>query len=231
MIDGNESGIDFSLVLASSVHDMKNSVGMLLASLESVIEDTPPTNEVQARRFSTLHYEASRINSELIQLLTIYRMQNDVLPVHIDEHYIIDIFDDQIARNHMLTETKGVTITLDCDSDLHWYFDHDLIGSVIHNIIVNCVRYTHSSILIQARIENDLLCITIADDGSGYPANMLNRTAGQIDEADVRNGGTHLGLYFAEKIAGFHKQNNRIGYIDMSNGDPLGGGVFKLFLP
>jgi len=227
----HKDGVDFSLVLASSVHDMKNSVGMLLASLEAVIEESPPTNDVQARRFATLQYEASRINSELIQLLTIYRMQNNFLPVHIDEHYVIDILEDQIARNHMLTETKGVTVQLDCDSDLHWYFDNDLIGGVIHNILVNCVRYTHTAVHIAAAVSDDLLCVTIADDGPGYPSNMLRRPASFVEDADISKGATHLGLYFAENIATFHKQNNRNGYIQLENGGALGGGVFKLFLP
>ena len=227
----NENGIDFSLVLASSVHDMKNSIGMLLASLESVIEDSPPTNEIQARRFSTLHYEASRINSELVQLLTIYRMQNDFLPVLIDEYYILDIFEDQIARNNVLMETKGVGMTLECDGDLNWYIDQDLVGSVVHNILVNCIRYTYSTIYMSAKVENELLCITIADDGKGYPDAMINRPITQIEDAEVSKGGTHLGLYFSDKIAGFHKQNNRNGYIELANGGDLGGGIFKMYLP
>ncbi|WP_018417266.1 sensor histidine kinase [Teredinibacter turnerae] len=223
--------LDFSTVLAASVHDMKNSVGMLLASLESVIEDTPPENDEQSRRFSTLHYEASRINSELIQLLTLYRMQNKVLPVRIDEHFVIDILEDQIARNHTLLETRGVAIELVCDHDLSWYFDDDLLGSVVQNILVNCVRYTHSAIRMSAEVENDQLCITIADDGPGYPASMLVRPCCQLDEAEVTDGATHLGLYFAEKIAQSHRQNDVCGSIKLANGEPLGGGVFTVRIP
>lgn len=230
MVAKNDA-IDFSLVLASSVHDMKNSVGMLLASLESVIEDTPPTNEKQAKRFSSLQYEASRINSELVQLLTIYRMQNRMLPVCIDEHYLIDIIEDQVARNHMLMSTKGVSVTIDCDTDLPWYFDQDLVGSVIHNILVNCVRYTKSAVLVGAKVEQDMLCITIADDGPGYPEDMLNQNMESFTEFKGATGGTHLGLYFAEKIATSHTQNERHGYTELANGPPLGGGVFKLYIP
>ena len=230
-MSNNDSPIDFSMVLASGVHDMKNSVGMLLASLESVIADTPPTNDVQARRFTTLHYEASRINSELIQLLTIYRMQDNHLPVHIDEHYLIDVLEDQVARNHMLIETGALQLQFNCEDDLRWYFDADLIGSVVHNVFVNSTRYTKTTIAVGAELVDDLLCITIADDGPGYPEDMLRRPAGLIDEGDVSKGETHLGLYFAERIAAFHKQNNRVGYIELANGGELGGGVFKLFLP
>ena len=227
----NDSPIDFSMVLASSVHDMKNSVGMLLASLESVISDTPPTNDVQARRFTTLHYEASRINSELIQLLTIYRMQDNHLPVHIDEHYLVDVLEDQVARNHMLIETGALQLQFNCDDELRWYFDSDLIGSVVHNILVNSIRYTKTTIAVSAELVDDLLCITIADDGPGYPDDMLRRPAGLIDEGEVSKGETHLGLYFAERIAALHKQHNREGYIQLANGGDLGGGLFKLFLP
>ncbi len=227
----NEETIDFSLVLASSVHDMKNSVGMLLASLEAVIESSPPTNEEQSRNFSTLHYEASRINGELIQLLTMYRMQNEFLPVRVDEHYVVDVLEDQIARNHVLMETGGVELTLECDDNLNWYYDLDLIGSVIHNILVNCVRYTKTQIRVSANVVDDFLCFTIEDNGPGFPPNMLEKPSCLVEEAQVSKGGTHLGLYFAERIAAMHKQHNRKGYIKLENGGSLGGGVFKLYIP
>ena len=223
--------IDFSMVLASSVHDMKNSVGMLLASLEAVIEDTPPKDDKQSQRFRTLHYEANRINGELIQLLTIYRMQNNFLPVRIDDHYVIDVLEDQIARNHTLVETADICLILDCDDNLRWYYDVDLIGSVVHNILVNCTRYTKSAIDVSAEVVDDMLCITIADDGVGYPESMIAKPSNFIEEAEVNHGGTHLGLFFAEKIAEYHKQNNRYGYIKLANGGKLGGGIFKIFIP
>ncbi len=230
MTDAKER-INFSMVLASSVHDMKNSIGMLMASLEDVIQETPPANPAQRKRFNILHYEASRINSELVQLLTIYRMQNDYLPLRIDEHYVIDVLEDQVARNHMLVQTGGINLHLRCAEDLHWYYDDDLFGSVIHNVLINCVRYTKTEIAINADIVGDYLCVGIEDDGPGYPDSMLNRPAGLIDDVDVNDGGTHLGLYFADKIAALHRQKNRHGYIKLENGGSLGGGVFKIFIP
>lgn len=227
----DEQKLEFSTVLAASVHDMKNSVGMLLASLESVIEETPPASSEQAHRFSTLHYEASRINSELIQLLTLYRMQNNFLPVHVDEYYVIDVLEEQVARNHMLMETRGVAIALMCDRDLNWYFDNDLVGSVVHNVLVNCVRYTDSAIQISAVVEDNVLCIEIADDGPGYPEAMLERPGNAVQDAEVCKGVTHLGLYFAEQIATAHRQQAQRGWIALSNGEPLGGGVFRIYIP
>lgn len=231
MNNDNNNAVDFSLVLASSVHDMKNSVGMLLASLDGYMESNPPENDAQAEHLNTLNYEASRINAELVQLLTIYRMQNDHLPLRIDQHYVIDVLEDQLARNHNLIESKGVNLTLDCDDNLEWCFDADLVGSVVQNVIVNCSRYTRHELLVKASIKNDVLEVVVADDGGGYPPAMLESPGNLVDEANVSAGKTHLGLYFAEQIARLHKQNNRFGYIRLENGKPLGGGVFRLYLP
>ncbi len=224
--------LDFALVLASSVHDMKNSVGMLLASLEEVIQETPPENEEQKRRFNTLHYESSRINNELVQLLTIYRMQNQFLPLRIDHYYVIDVMEEQVARNHMLLETGNIELDFQCDDELNWYYDNDLVSSVIHNIFVNCIRYTKSKIMIRAEEYEGYLCISIEDDGPGYPAHMLDKPSNLVENAsDVADGGTHLGLYFAEQIAAMHKQGDKTGHIALENGGVYGGGVFRLFIP
>jgi len=225
------NSVDFSLVLASSVHDMKNSIGMLVASLESFIEEFPPVNDRQTKHFNTLHYEASRINAELVQLLTIYRMQNDHLPLRVDQHYVIDVLEDQLARNHSLLESRNIHPRLECDDSLEWFFDADLVGCVVQNVIVNCSRYTRGELLVRATVEQDFLRITVADDGGGYPPSMLESPSTFVNKAEVNEGSTHLGLYFAEEIARLHKQKNRVGYIRLENGPPLGGGSFNLFLP
>ncbi len=227
----SDSSVDFSLVLASSVHDMKNSIGMLIASLENYIDEHPAQDDFQKKHFNTLHYEASRVNAELVQLLTIYRMENDHLPLRLDQHYVSDVLEDQVVRNHSLIENRGIQLALECDDSLNWVFDADLVGSVVQNVIVNCSRYTREQLLVRATKEDDMLCITIADDGTGYPPNMLKKPQMLVDEAEVSHGKTHLGLYFADEIAGLHKQKNRKGYIKLENGTPLAGGCFKMYIP
>ena len=225
------SKIDFSTVLACSVHDMKNSVGMLLSSVEGILDEYEPQTKEEADYFKTLHYESSRINGELIQLLTLYRMDKDFLPVSIDEHYVADVFEDQCARNQVLIDTSEINLSINCDQDLAWYFDADLIGGVIHNILLNCIRYTETNICLGAEIIDDTLVISLADDGPGYPSEMLVKPSAQVEQAELSSGATHLGLFFTQKIAELHKQDSRTGSIKLSNDSPLGGGLFQLFLP
>lgn len=223
--------LDFSLVLASSVHDMKNSLGMLLNSLEVVIEDSiEKQDDTQKKHFSILQYEASRINSELIQLLSIYRLQNKNLPINIDENYIYETFEDQLARNDMLFKTKDIDVEINCDPDMVWFYDNELFGNVIHNVLINAARYAREKIILSAKIVDQELHVTIEDDGNGFPAFMLEAEP-LAEDVKRSSNSTQLGLFFAAKIASFHQQNMRNGSIKLSNGGSLNGGVFSIFLP
>ncbi len=228
--DYGQMPIDFSFVLASSVHDMKNSLGMLLNTLAAMVESSPPKDDEQAKFFSTLEYEAARINGELVQLLSLYRMDEKTLVVVIDEHHVVDIIEEQIARNDTLLRSRNIQIKIDCDPDLTWYFDNELIGGVLNNLLVNCARYCRNQLLVRATEENGFLCIAVADDGQGYPEAML---LGPLPQTAVSfsSGNTRLGLLFARKVLELHKSKKGQGYMTIANNGPLGGGVLKLYLP
>jgi signal transduction histidine kinase len=132
----------------------------------------------------------------------------------------------------MLFQTRNISVEIDCDPDLAWYFDDELVGSVIHNILVNGARYSKDSMLLRASIENNQLHFTIADDGEGYPPMMLECPEKLLDKSvDFEEGSTHLGLYFAQCVAMLHQQGDQHGCIRLSNQSPLGGGLFELILP
>jgi len=223
--------LDFSFVLAFSVHDMKNSLGMLLNTVADVMEKYPPQNAEHAKSYGVLEYEAARINSELIQLLSIYRLQHDQIRVHIDEYAVADLLSEQVARNCMLLQTRNIQLTLDCDESLIGYFDSDLVSGVVNNMLVNCARYCKERINLSAMHTPDGICIAIEDDGPGYPADMLD--ASNLSDARVSfaDGRPHLGLLFAKKVALMHTNKNQRGFIRLSNDSIWGGGCFKLYLP
>jgi len=223
--------LDFSFVLASSVHDMKNSLGMLLNTLSDVMEKYPPQDDAHAQSYAVLEYEAARINSELIQLLSLYRLDNDKIRVHIDQCFVMDVLTDQVARNHDLLQSRKITLELDCDESLQGYFDVDLVGGVINNLLVNCSRYCKERLRLSARDTADGICFAIEDDGPGYPPDMLNSSSEDETRAGFAQGRPHLGLLFASKIARMHRNKSQQGFIALSNDSNLGGGCFKIYLP
>ena len=94
-----EELIDFSTVLGSAVHDMKNSLCLLMQSIENLGLSLEETNSKSREHLASAHYEAARLNTGLVQLLSLYRAGLDNLPLNIDEHDIEDVIEDLLATN------------------------------------------------------------------------------------------------------------------------------------
>ncbi len=225
----NKPTLDFAFVLASSVHDMKNSVGMLLQTLESLTE--LPDSSPVAEQMGVLGYEAARINSELIQLLSLYRMQENSLLLQVDECYVDDVLAEQVARNELMFKSRKIELVYHCDKDLLWYMDAELIGGVVNNLLVNAARYCRQHVKLSASIQDGSLCIAVADDGRGFPDSMLEAPLQPCAGVSFASGSTNLGLLFATQVAQLHVNQSRCGRIELNNGAPLGGGRVIVCLP
>ena len=223
--------LDFSLAFGSAVHDVKNSIGLLLHSLGEFLEENPPSNDAETKRAVVLNYEASRINSDMVQLLSIYRLQNEKLQLSFEEKNVYEFLEDELLSHQTLMEIKGIELNIECDESLYWYFDPMLVRIVLNNVIVNTIRYTRSKISVGARLSEGYLAIAVEDDGPGYPEQLCTDPGGYMQRVNCNSGSTGLGLYFSSRAAELHRSQNRTGYIAIDNHASIGGGAFRLFLP
>jgi two-component system sensor histidine kinase SenX3 len=228
----NGNALDFSTYLASLVHDMKNSLGMLLNTTDEVLTrcslETCPSYPL----LSQLQYESKRVNNNLIQLLTLYKMDNAQLVLNIDYHDLEELINEAILYNKPLLDSKGIKIEIDNPNDLFWFLDKDLIGGVINNVLNNAFRYAKDTIKISTRKdEREFLVIQIEDNGTGYPEQMLNTIPDSPMKTSFLTGGTGLGLYFAYTVVKLHKEKGREGFILITNKPDQGGGCFSIYLP
>lgn len=231
MNDNEPKQPDFSMIIASAVHDMKNSLSMLLHSVDQMC-DALPDDWKQKNNTTTVKYEAERVNSYLIQLLGLYRLQNKKLSLHIDEYFLSDLLEEQVAHYEPMLNDKNIELTVSADESFVWYFDREIVLGVLNNALNNASRYTKSQIEIVAKEENNFLVIEIHDDGKGYPQDLLDSAPGEIlNNINFQTGSTSLGIYFAEMVTRLHTQGDRKGSIKLSNGGRLGGGVFSIYLP
>lgn len=227
----NNDQPDFSLIIASAVHDMKNSLSMLIHSVDNLC-DGIPENIKSELNTSTIKYEAERVNSFLVQLLGLYRLQNHKLSLNIDEYYASDLLDEHKAQYQEVFDSRNIELIITTDPSLTWYFDRELILGVINNALNNASRYTNRKIELCAFEEDEQLVIQVHDDGDGYPQSMLDADPADINKnINFRTGSTSLGLYFAAKVAGLHQVKERCGRVVLNNGGKLNGGVFSVYLP
>ncbi|MCP4414476.1 MAG: HAMP domain-containing histidine kinase [Gammaproteobacteria bacterium] len=227
--DPEQQGIPFSTILASTVHDMKNALSLIMQSLSNLTDklaEVDPDNT----KVPLLQYETSRVNSLLVQLLALYKAENKQLPLNINYHNVYDFLEEQALFHDHLLSSKNITISIDADDELEWAFDEALLTLVITNIISNSIRYTNRHIHLNAVIVADMLELKVSDDGNGYPKKMIEQQNDVILGINQSTGSTGLGLYFAGQVASMHKNTIQSGQIKLSNGENTGG-VFSIRIP
>lgn len=210
---------------------MKNSLGMMLDALNTIIHSIPADIQQETSRdYGVVQYESSRVNNSLMQLLALYKLDNEKLPFNPSYHNLYDFIEEQILTHSPLLDAKKFTYDIQVDETIEIVFDDSLLTMVVSNVIGNAIRYANSELLISSETNNGT-CIMICDDGPGYPAQMIELAGDYIHGINQATGSTGLGLFFAQRVAELHQHGGKAGKIELENGGPLGGGVFKILIP
>ncbi|CAM3764152.1 Sensor histidine kinase [Pseudomonas reidholzensis] len=227
----DNQGLDFSTVIASTVHDMKNSLAALMQAHSQWLARLPQA-QCEGSEQGVMEHEFRHLNGMLVQMLGLYKLGVNQLPICPDYHELEDFIEAQLAAHQEVLKHRDILATwrIEIDNPLG-FFDRELVASVISNVLTNAIRYAGHALLIGIEEEGEQLVISVNDDGPGYPERMLERQQDYVQGIDARTGSTGLGLYFAARIAALHERDGVSGRIEIANGGALGGGLFRLYLP
>lgn len=225
--------ISFADLMASSIHDMKNSVNIQVHELEGIAAQI--RDKVDATAFQSLVSviaQAHRVDANLIQLLSLYKFGKSIYPLDIVEHSVAEVIDEALLQKSSVLALKGITVEVDCDDDCYWYFDRDLVTGVLLNAMNNAYNYTLDKIRIAGRVEDAMLTFRVEDNGRGYPTHMFQGQGVNANKGvNFSSGSTGLGFYFSSQVAQLHQNQGQIGSLTIENGGAYGGGCFVVRLP
>ena len=237
-MDESPRSDELFMFLASTAHDMKNSVSVLSGTLESLLGAAPPSAATEAAYPQLAHmlYQTKRLNDNLIQLLALYKqVGKPEYPFDIHQIEMGQLVEQVGGSARILLQSRNIAFETDFDPSLIWHLDEDLIIGVLGHAINNAVHYTKDKIRIAIACVDECLEIRVEDNGGGYPQAMLEagESAMQGGSAAVNflSNSTGLGLYFSSEVAKMHKHRQRTGSLRLENGGSLGGGCFVLRLP
>lgn len=232
-MEQDQDDIGFTDFIVSSIHDMKNSLNMQVDALEKIsIQSQQRGDTPTVESLGQVIYEANRMNANLIQLLSLYKLGNSIYPMNVAEQSICDLIEEAVLRNKSIMDSKGISVTVDCDPECYWFIDADLVMGILINALSNAYKYTTDKIRLIAKVEGGFLELRIEDNGRGYPAGMLRDGGVLADKGvDFSSGSTGLGFHFASRAAGMHKNGDQQGSLVIENGGTYGGGCFVVRLP
>ena len=225
--EANENVL-FPIILGSTVHDIKNSLGTLLGLIQQLsLKQTD--NQVDDIR--QLEFEANRINHSLMQLLVMYKIDSHKFSLMEEEYAALDLIREAKAQQERLSQLQNIDVGIECNDDLLCYCDYQHVSNALGTVLNNAQRYTKNRVLVSASEVDGYLRFCIEDDGLGYPAHLLNADLTNAADLDWVSGNTGLGLYFVAAIARFHKNRDKSGFVKIDNQSRIGGARFSLYLP
>lgn len=229
---GSPAGMSMANFLVSSVHDMKNSLAVMADYLETSLSQAPDKTSPLFQQTSHALYETQRINDHLIQLLALYKIDQEFYPFDPQEQNMADLALDAVGRVSYLAEARGVSLEFECDPDLLGWVDYELVLGVLVQAMHNALHYTTDQVLcLISPAPAGGVAIRVEDNGRGYPEFMLRQGNAINSGVNFESGSSGLGLYFSAVVAGLHRSGDRIGNTHLENGGRLGGGCFCLDLP
>ncbi|MET0319281.1 MAG: HAMP domain-containing sensor histidine kinase [Duganella sp.] len=237
------------MFLASTVHDMKNSISVLSGTLEHLLAagpqpadppSSPPQQQQQYQELGQMLYQTRRLNDSLIQLLALYKeVGKPGYPFDPTPHSVRELVEQVQGQARILLQSRGIAFETDFAQGAIWTFDEELVIGVLVHAINNAIRYTRDRIRLSVRVDGDYLELRVEDNGDGFPPAMLEAGANASNAAQAARGAavhfsnnsSGLGLYFSSEVARMHRHRQRDGAIALENGGSLGGGCFVLRLP
>ncbi len=218
------------------VHDLKTPLSAILGTLNFLATDPDVTTSTIIGNLITGAMAAGnqmvRLTETLLegQRLEHGHLEPDTEPFHFPT--VIDVSVQQVAA---LVRMHKLTIEMDIDDDLPLaYADPHLCQRVLENLLDNAIKFSprDATVNITANIKDELLLITVTDQGPGIPKEDQQTIFEQFaqlkkdqDEYHYSRGGFGLGLTFC------HLAIQAMGGAIWVESDGLSGTKFLFTIP
>ncbi len=194
--------------LAICSHELKTPLVSITGYLDLMgSQKLGPLTPRQENALRVSLRNAGRLNELLGSLLDLARMEAGKMQFEFTPQRLGPMLEEILAVVHPMLESKRLTITVECPSDLPYVIlDPSMLNRVFLNLLDNAIKFTPpgGTIVIRTTANAETVHVEVTDSGSGIPPADLERVKApfyQSDASDTRRaGGLGLGLAIVEKI-------------------------------
>jgi signal transduction histidine kinase len=196
-------------LLAIVSHDLRNPLGVVLASSALLLKSSlPPEKEERARRqVEAIQRAGNRMNRLIRDLLDFASIQGGRLSVALRAQDAKDLVDEVCEALEPLATQKQQRLVREAPGELRVSCDHDRVIQVFSNVIGNAIKFTPDggNITVRAVGDGERVRFAVVDDGPGIPADELPHVFDRYYQARRKNrDGIGLGLSIARGIVEAH---------------------------
>src|ERR1035437_1500381 len=211
-------------LLSVMTHEIMNSIApisSLADTLKSRLLQSMPdlNNESGSVDDLELGIDTIKRRSEgLLKFAETYRNLNKITTPNLKKIYVRDLFEsiNQLMQPTLDQKNIDLQIVLK-DTGIMLEADTNLIAQVLINLVVNCIesvkdRSIAKIILSAYRDSNNKMVISVADNGTGMSAEIIDKIF--IPFFSTKKNGSGIGLSLSKQIMMLHKGNIQIHSVE-----------------
>jgi signal transduction histidine kinase len=220
--------------MADASHELRTPVAILRGEAEVALSQQARSLEEYRESLSVLHQEAERLTHIVEDLFTLTRADAGQYPLQPQDFYLDELIGESVHAARSLALAKNISLNFDVAPESPIRADESLLRRMILNLLDNAIKYTPDGgrVSVACRRADDEYVLTIADSGTGIPADLQPRIFERFFRADKARsrsendgGGAGLGLSISRWIAEAHR-----GRLELTGSDAQGS-TFTAYLP
>jgi len=218
--------------LALLAHELRNPLAPIRYALAA---NRKPGRTAEQRRQAeeVVERQVAHMSRLLDDLLDVSRITRGTLELKRTSTELTSVIGAAIETARPALDVKHHTLTVDLPAEpVRLEADAVRLAQVFSNLLLNAAKYTDAGgrIQLRARQEQQLVVISISDNGIGISADMLPRVFDMFSQSraalERAEGGMGVGLALVRGLVTLHR-----GAVEARSGGPGKGSEFVVRLP
>ncbi len=198
-------------IVANVSHEIRTPLSLIKGYAETIRDVSGNNEEKRERQLGIIIEESDRLSKIVEDILNLSQMQAGFTNLKIGHINFNELLERLIKRFEILSESTGISITLDSPADVIMEGDEARIEQVMYNLVNNAFNHSPEGSAIQLRISENgyKYKVEVSDKGEGIPSDELQNIWERfykVDKSGKRKsaGGSGLGLSIVKSILEAH---------------------------
>ncbi len=206
--DDKDKSVKFYNTLLNSLsHELRTPITTIIGCTDNLQSHSPGLSEKdKAELLTEISVASIRLNQQVENLLNMSRLESGIFRIKKDWCDVSEIIYKTLQRLEFNLKKYKVAVEIPEQLPL-FMLDFGLMEQVLYNLILNVTQHTPEDtvITIQANGVRDKLVLIIADNGSGFPENEIEKVFDKFYRLKGSgSGGTGLGLSIVKGFVEAH---------------------------
>ena len=207
-------------------HELRTPLTLIADPVEYIINDKN-LNPQQRNMLQIVERNVAVLSQLVSEILDFRKVQNGKMKLHLSDFNLTDDMGRWLNLFATSAQKKRITLQLEVASPIFIRADREKIERICYNLLSNAMKYTPEGgrIIFGATADNDLVHISVSDNGMGIEAGDIPYIFDHFYQARNSGSGTGIGLALVKAFTELHH-----GQADVTS-EKGKGSVFSITLP